>query len=209
MTAFSDNMRNGLKPEWQVLNTNGSVSNQITYTNRGVKMRNDQFDITGESTHFSLLLDVPIIHTPGQFWEVTFVPGELKWGYMQYFLHDSLTDAMTGATQGPFGVSQHWDNTAQKSYLYMQRNSANPTEDTKIEILEGDEPIILTLTALENGSIQAAATSDQWENKSHVFGQCDQSTFGGKTLYPCIHNQKSWNSSDGANLWRQFKARKI
>jgi hypothetical protein len=209
MSTYVDNMRNGLKPEWQVLNTNGSVSNTITYSNRGVKMRNDQFDITGSTTHFSLLLDEPIEHVPGQFWEVTFIPGELSFGYMQFFLHDTLTDAPTNTNSGPFGISQHWDPGSSKSYLYMQHGSSAPTEDTKIEIVEAGEAIVLRLMALDNGRIKATARADQWDDPLHTFGESNQDSFEGIDLYPCITNIKSYNATDGANLWRSFKALEI
>lgn len=199
---YFDSMRGGLKAEWEIINnpTAPTSPNQVEQTAEGVKLRNDQFD--GCET-FGLLLNLPKLCEEGRIWGIGFLPGELSFGKMAFYLHNSLTMSMTNTDPGPFGISQDWDPQSSRSYLYMQHGSSNPVEETKIEITDPSEAIYLILTGQDDGTVAAYACADQFSG-CHEFGVSNQDTFGGVNLYPAVHNCKSWNSTNGANHWRDF-----
>lgn len=205
---FNDPMRNGLKPGWTVLNEQPAAGpdNQIVYSNEGVEMLNDQFDVINTDYHFALRLDTPFQNA---IWEIQFLPGELAFGYMEMFLHTNLTDDpiavadMSGG--GPWGITQHWDPQASgQSFLYLQHNSSNPIEDTKMPIQ--DEKINLRLEVTNDGRILASAQADSWGKHYHIFGYSSQELFRDVDLYLVIVNKKSWRSGNtGWNTWRNCK----
>ncbi len=199
---FGDRMKNGIKADWKVFNDQGGQSNELDYSRKGVKMRNNVFD---SCSNFALLLETGFVFSPGLFFQIAFKPGELAGGKMHFYLHTEPVSTFGDESPKPFGVYQDWDHPAGSSCFYRRSGSSAGFEDTKIEIVDGDEWARLRVECMEGGTLKASVRSGQWDDPKHILGENTEGNFEGRTLYACVHNCKSWNASGGANLWKNMK----
>jgi hypothetical protein len=195
-TYYFDNMNNGAGAHTIVVNT-GTPPNQAVVADppHGLKWRNDQFD---SMTNFGFHVDLGVESVEGDIWRLVWIPGELAFGQMRWFVRSDDGMSVTNTNMGPWGIVQEWDPTAGKSYLYAQHGSSTPVEETKIEIISG-EPVVLDIIQQANGKLRAMASAWYFEDVDHDFGESNQDVFLGEELFASYHNVKSWNASDGSN----------
>lgn len=195
-THYFDNFNNGPDAESVIVNS-GSPANQAVVASPplGLKWRNDQYD---SLTQFGFYVGHGVASTAGTTWRLVWVPGEIAFAQMRFFVRDDVGMSVTNTNKGPWGIAQEWTPSTGESHLYAQHGSSMPVEDTKFKILSGF-PIVLDIVQQANGRLRAFATAWYFDGLTHDLGESNQDTFLGTELFCSYHNVKSWNSTDGAN----------